>query len=77
MKPRPGIRFTETMRGYVSTKVLSGFQEAHDQGRADNSPFEFTLTIVSEDVQETVSNPNSRAWAKATATTRSLKLREG
>ena len=29
------------------------------------------------DEQETVSKPKLRAWDKATATTRSLKLREG
>jgi cholesterol oxidase len=66
--PRPGIRFTETMRGWVSTKVLGDFQGASDQGRADNSPFEFTLTIVSEDVAQMVSNPDHAAKMMGTVT---------
>jgi len=43
--------------------------------RAACAATEFARFPVDE--QETVLNPNSRAWAKATATTRSLKLREG
>ncbi|MGD0799011.1 MAG: alpha/beta fold hydrolase [Acidobacteriaceae bacterium] len=56
--PRPGVRFTETMRGYASTKVFDDFQVAADQGRDDNSPFEFTLTIVLEDVEQMISDPS-------------------
>jgi cholesterol oxidase len=56
-KARPGIRFTETMRGYASTKVLDDFQVAADQGRDDNSPLEFTQTIVLEDVEQMVLDP--------------------
>jgi len=67
-KLKPGIRFTETMRGYASTAVLKDFQEAFDQGRADNSPIEFTLTIVSEDVERMVSDPNHAAKMTGTVT---------
>jgi cholesterol oxidase len=57
-EPRAGIRFTETMRGYVSTKFIDDFQTAADQGRENNSPLDFTLTIVSEDVEQMISDPS-------------------
>lgn len=72
---RPGIRFTETMKGFISTKVLDDFQKAYEQGQADNSPFEFTLTIVSEDVQKLVSNPEHAARMIGTATAPTLSAK--
>jgi cholesterol oxidase len=47
----PGLQFTETMRGFFSTTSTDDHEEAEKQGRADKSPFEFTLTIVSDDVE--------------------------
>ena len=46
-----GIRFTETMKGYFSTKVKDDFQKAYDQGKADDSNFQFILTIESADIE--------------------------
>jgi cholesterol oxidase len=46
-----GIRFTETMRGYVSTAVTDDYETAHQQGVAEASPFEFTVTIAADDLQ--------------------------
>lgn len=48
---RMGVQFTETMRGYLSTKVTDDYQRAAQQGEKDSSPFAFTLTIVSDDLQ--------------------------
>ncbi len=48
--PKLGIQFTETMRGYLSTSVLDGYQEAATQGKQHGSPCEFTLTIASDDL---------------------------
>jgi cholesterol oxidase len=53
---RAGVEFTETMRGYFSLKVLStntldDYQRASQQGERDSSPFEFTLTISSDDLE--------------------------
>jgi cholesterol oxidase len=49
--PPPGLQFTETMRGFFSTSVTDDYEPAERQGRDDNSPFEFTLTIVSDDLE--------------------------
>jgi len=49
--PKPGIQFTETMRGFFSIKESDDFEQAEEQGKADDSPFVFTLTIVSDDLE--------------------------
>jgi cholesterol oxidase len=52
-----GIQFTETMRGYLSTKVLDDFAAAAKAGEQEGSSFEFTLTIRSDDLDDMLSNP--------------------
>jgi cholesterol oxidase len=47
---RLGIRFTERMSGWLSTSVTTGYEAAATRAKEDGSPFEFTLTIVSEDL---------------------------
>jgi cholesterol oxidase len=65
-----GVEFTETMKGYFSSLVMTptlalepdpSYQRGFDQGKTDNSPFQFTLTIVSEDLDDMVSNPAHEA----------------
>jgi len=56
-----GVEFTETMTGYFSTQVKDDYQRGADQGKAANSPFTFTLTIVSEDVDAMVNDPKHEA----------------
>ena len=51
-----GIRFTETMEGYFSTEVRDDFQRAYDQGKADDSDFQFILTIESADMEDMIKN---------------------
>ena len=58
---RIGIEFTETMKGYLSTKVKDDYRRAVEQGKADNSPFEFTLTIVSEDLEDMLTDATHQA----------------
>lgn len=50
--PRPGLQFTETMRGFFSTSETSDFEAAERRAKEDDSPFAFTLTIVSDDVEK-------------------------
>jgi len=45
-----GIRFTETMRGYFSKEVKDDYQRAEMRAKKDNSPFKFTLTVMSNDL---------------------------
>lgn len=60
-EPKAGIEFTETMSGFFSTQVKDDYQRGADAGKAANSPFSFTLTIVSEDVAAMLSDPDHPA----------------
>ncbi|CAN5753737.1 hypothetical protein BH18ACI4_BH18ACI4_12190 [soil metagenome] len=57
-----GIRFSESMKGHFSTQVTANtdgaFQQGADQGRKEGSPFEFILTIISDDLERTISDVN-------------------
>ncbi len=52
----PGLRFTERMQGYFSTKVRTAdaYAAGFRQGRADASPFEFVVTVDVDDVDQLV-----------------------
>ncbi len=58
---KPGIEFTETMRGYIAASPTDDYQAAAEAGRLGNSPFEFTLTIVSDDVDRMITDPAHEA----------------
>ena len=47
----PGLRFTERMHGWFSTKVLDDPQAGYRQGRDDGSPIEFVATIDADDLE--------------------------
>jgi cholesterol oxidase len=57
-----GVRFSESMSGYFSTAVTDDGDDAYrrgsDQGRADGSPFQFILTIISDDLERTIADVN-------------------
>ncbi len=57
-----GIRFSESMKGYFSTEVTDNtheaFQQGADLGRKAGSPFQFILTIISDDLERTISDVN-------------------
>lgn len=77
-----GIEFTETMSGFFSNKVKDDYQRGFDQGKAENSPFSFTLTIVTEDVDATIADPQHAARMTGSVTApalspRSLTVNEG
>ena len=61
-----GVRFTETMKGYFSTEVKDDFAKAEKQGKAANSPMEFTLTIQSDDLDDMLANPKHEAHMAGT-----------
>ena len=56
-----GVQFTETMRGYFSIGETEDYQKGHDKGVKDNSPFEFTLTVMSQDVKKLVTQKDHAA----------------
>ena len=55
--PAVGIQFSETMKGYVSTEVLDDYQAAAARGKEAGSPFAFTLTIISDDLDKMLADP--------------------
>jgi len=58
---RVGIRFTERMSGWLSTPVTDGYEPAAARGKADDSPFEFTVTVISDDLDALLGDENHQA----------------
>lgn len=58
---RVGVKFTEKMAGYFSSKVRDDYQHGADQGKLDNSRLSFILTVVSEDVENMIQDPAHQA----------------
>jgi cholesterol oxidase len=81
-----GVRFSESMSGYFSPAVTDEAEDAYrrgvDQGRADGSPFQFIVTIISDDLERTVADVNYVSPMLGTATapalsTQALTITEG
>lgn len=62
----PGVEFTETMRGFVSTTVTDDYQAGRDQGERDGSKFEFTVTITAPNIDRLIANPQHEALLRGT-----------
>ncbi|NQZ06130.1 MAG: GMC family oxidoreductase N-terminal domain-containing protein [Algicola sp.] len=61
-----GIEFTETMKGYFSTDYEAGesidsYLKSAQNGETANSTMEFTLSIISDDLDELVASPAHNA----------------
>ncbi|MDJ0734226.1 MAG: GMC family oxidoreductase [Nostocaceae cyanobacterium] len=63
-----GIQFTETMRGYFSTQVKEDYEEAAENGEKEDSIFEFTLTVIADDLDELLNHPDHPAKMVGTVT---------
>jgi cholesterol oxidase len=66
--PRLGLSFTETMKGFFTTKPVADFAAAEAQGRADGSPMEFTLTVASDDLDAMLDQGDHPARMSGTVT---------
>jgi cholesterol oxidase len=69
---RMGLQFTETMRGYVSSNVMGDYHQAAEHGRIDRSPFEFTLTVITDDVERLLGDSTHEAKMVGTVTAPAL-----
>ncbi|WP_447980762.1 GMC oxidoreductase [Candidatus Nitrospira bockiana] len=67
-----GLRFTETMRGFVSLREHDDYRRGAEQGRADGSPCEFTVTIISRDLERLLEGPAHAAAMVGTVTAPAL-----
>ncbi|MEO8146682.1 MAG: GMC family oxidoreductase N-terminal domain-containing protein [Bacteroidia bacterium] len=56
-----GVTFTETMRGFISLNEKADYKKGYDDGEKNNSPFDFTLTIQSQDIEACDSDSSHRA----------------
>ena len=66
-QPTPiGVEFTETMTGFFSDAVKDDYATGSKQGKKDGSPFEFTLTIVVDDVDRMITQPDHSAVMSGT-----------
>ena len=72
---RPGVRFTETMRGYFSAQVKDDFQKGYELGDKEHSSFEFTLTVISNDLEAMLADPDHKARMAGSATAPALSPR--
>lgn len=64
---QPGIRFTETMRGFFSRQQLTAdYETAYAAGQQENSSLVFTLTIEADDVARLVREPQHAAALSGT-----------
>lgn len=53
----PGLQFTEKMSGYFSTTELTDYEAGAARGKRDGSPMDFILTIVTDDLEATLADP--------------------
>jgi cholesterol oxidase len=49
------------MRGFISLDEKADFKKGYDEGEKNNSPFDFTLTIQSQDVEAFDADSNHKA----------------
>jgi cholesterol oxidase len=57
----PGLRFTERMHGYLSTKVKDrdDHEAGYHQGRIDGATIEFVITVDADDVEQLMHDPST------------------
>jgi choline dehydrogenase-like flavoprotein len=61
-----GVAFTETMRGFLSTKVTDDYQTGRTQGERDGSRFEFTVTVTAPNIDRLIADPTHEALLDGT-----------
>lgn len=72
VEERIGIRFTERMNGWFSSEETSDFESAAARGKEHGSAFEFTLTIIADDLDRLVNDESHSARLVGTATCAAL-----
>jgi cholesterol oxidase len=70
-----GIQFTETMRGFFSSEVKDNYSAGEAAGKAAGSSLAFTLTIISEDLNDMLANPAHQARMLGTVAAPALSAR--
>ncbi|MGH9470392.1 MAG: alpha/beta fold hydrolase [Terriglobia bacterium] len=71
----PGLEFTESARGYFSLGGEEAFERAAEQGRIENSQFEWNLAISTDDLERALASPGH--GFRITGSLRASALSEG
>jgi cholesterol oxidase len=58
---KPGVQFTETMKGFFSSDEKTDFDKGAALGKESNNVFAFTLTVISDDVVAVVHGKDHQA----------------
>lgn len=61
-----GVAFTETMRGFLSSKVTDDYKAGRDQGERDGLKFEFTVTVTAPNIDRLIADPTHEAQLNGT-----------
>ncbi|MEO8334013.1 MAG: alpha/beta fold hydrolase [bacterium] len=61
-----GVAFTETMRGFLSTKVTDDYAAGRAQGERDAAKFEFTMTVTAYDIDRLIADQAHEAVLSGT-----------
>lgn len=72
MEPPTEVQFTETMKGYWSTKEQEDFERAYQLGQKEKSLCMFTLTIRTGDMNTFLSDPGHTGSMSGTLTAPAL-----
>ena len=68
----PGIEFTETMRGFMSTTALDDYEGARADGEREGVLLEFTVTVRAESLDRMIADPVHEAALSGTVTAAGL-----
>ena len=69
---RLGLQFTESMAGHFSTKVKDDYERAERQGKEDGSGFRFVVTVLADELEQMMTDPNYTARMTGTVTASGL-----
>jgi cholesterol oxidase len=72
---KPGIQFTETMKGYFSSDEKTDFEKGAAAGKLSNCEFEFTLTVTSDDVLTMLHTSEHQAALEGVVTAPALSVK--
>ncbi|MTI23152.1 GMC family oxidoreductase [Fulvivirga sp. RKSG066] len=69
---KPGVQFTETMTGYFLMGETDDYDKGYSLGKESDSPFEFTLTIQVDDIEDFIIDKQHEAAMIGTMTAPAL-----
>ena len=67
-----GVRFTETMRGFMSTQAGLDYDDAERAGRRDGTRLSFTVTVTFDDIEAAIADPLHAGRIEGTVTAPAL-----